>query len=314
MHAAVFVAPREARVEEVKIPEPGERQVRVRLEGCGVCGSNLAPWEGRPWFKYPFAPGAPGHEGWGHVEALGPNTTRVSVGDRVALLSYNAFAEYDIAAEDALVPLPTKLQGGPFPGEPLGCAVNVFNRCDIRPGQLVAVVGIGFLGALLTSLAARAGARVIAVSRRPFALEIARTFGAAETVPFAGALESVLKLTDGLGCKRVIEAVGHQSSLDLASELTRERGRLVIAGYHQDGLRSVNMQQWNWRGIDVINAHERDPRVYLEGMRAAAGVLARGELDPSPLYTHTFSLDQISHAFTALRDRPSRFMKALIQL
>ena len=48
-----------------------------------------------------------------------------------------------------------------------------------------------------------------------------------------------------------------------------ERGRLVIAGYHQDGPRQVNMQLWNWRGIDVINAHERDPRRYVDGMRAA---------------------------------------------
>ena len=314
MHAAIFAAPTRARIDKVKLPQPGERQVRVRLEGCGVCGSNLAPWEGRPWFKYPFDPGAPGHEGWGYVESLGPNTTRASIGDRVALLSYNAFAEYDIAAEDALVPLPLALKGKPFPGEALGCAMNVFKRCDIRPGQWVAVVGIGFLGALLTGLAARACARVVAISRRPFALDIARTFGATETVTFDGARDAVLKLTDGQGCERVIEAVGNQSSLELASDLTRERGKLIIAGYHQDGLRQVNMQQWNWRGIDVINAHERDPRVYVDGMRAAADAVARGDLDPSPLYTHKFALDRISDAFTALGERPSRFMKALIQL
>src|SRR5688500_12809677 len=124
MQAAIFAAPRQARVDKVKLPEPGDRQVRVRLEGCGVCGSNLPPWEGRPWFKYPFAPGAPGHEGWGYVEALGPNCIHASIGDRVGVLSYNAFAEYDIAAEDALVPLPLQLQGKPFPGEALGCAMN----------------------------------------------------------------------------------------------------------------------------------------------------------------------------------------------
>ena len=314
MHAAVFAAPSQARVEKVKTPEPGERQVRVRLEGCGVCGSNLAPWEGRPWFKYPFAPGAPGHEGWGYVEAVGPNTTRASIGHRVALLSYNAFAECDIAAEDALVPLPIELKGKPFPGEALGGAMTVFRRCDIRPRQFVAIGGSGCLGALLTSLAARACARVIAISRRPFALEVARTFGAIETLQFEGALDAVMKMTDGLGCERVIEAVGNQSSLELATNLTRERGRLIIAGYHQDGLRQVNMQLWNWRGIDVINAHERDPRMYVEGMRAAADAVARGDLDPSLLYTHSFALDQISDAFTALRDRPARFMKALIKL
>jgi hypothetical protein len=55
---------------------------------------------------------------------------------------------------------------------------------------------------------------------------------------------------------------------DLAGELCAERGRLVIAGYHQDGMRQVNVQLWNWRGIDVINAHERDPQAYVDGMRA----------------------------------------------
>ena len=62
MHAAILAAPNQVRLEKVPLPEPGAGQVRVRLEGCGVCGSNLPPWEGRPWFKYPFAPGAPGHD------------------------------------------------------------------------------------------------------------------------------------------------------------------------------------------------------------------------------------------------------------
>ncbi len=63
MRAAVLASPRTFRLEEVPLPTPGPRQVRVRLEGCGVCGSNLVPWEGREWFQYPFAPGAMGHEG-----------------------------------------------------------------------------------------------------------------------------------------------------------------------------------------------------------------------------------------------------------
>src|SRR5215204_2607531 len=101
MEAAVITGPLEARVERVPLPEPGSHEVRVRLEGCGICGSNLPPWEGRPWFRYPFAPGAPGHEGWGIVDAIGSQTTRVKTGDRVALLSYRAFSEYDVAPEDA---------------------------------------------------------------------------------------------------------------------------------------------------------------------------------------------------------------------
>ena len=69
----------------------------------------------------------------------------------------------------------------------------------------------------------------------------------------------------------MIEAVGKQWPLDLAAELTREGGRLVIAGYHQDGPRQVNMQLWNWRGFDVANAHERDPQVAVRGHARGGG-------------------------------------------
>jgi threonine dehydrogenase-like Zn-dependent dehydrogenase len=74
------------------------------------------------------------------------------------------------------------------------------------------------------------------------------------------------------------------------------------------------MQLWNWRGLDVINAHERDPQVYLNGMRAAVDAVALGSLDPSPLYTHRFPLDRLGEALAATRDRPDGFMKALVTL
>src|SRR5215204_4906748 len=97
MRAAVIVAPGKVQLRKVPKPEPGEHEVRVRLEGCGVCGSNLAAWEGRPWFNYPFAPGEPGHEGWGSIDAVGRNVREWKAGDRVALLSYRAYADYDVA-------------------------------------------------------------------------------------------------------------------------------------------------------------------------------------------------------------------------
>jgi D-arabinose 1-dehydrogenase-like Zn-dependent alcohol dehydrogenase len=181
MLAAVITAPGEVRCENGPIPQPRNGEVRVQLEGCGVCGSNLAPWEGRPWFNYPLAPGELGHEGWGIVDEIGANVSQISVGDHVALLSYRAYAEYDIAPETSVVRLPRELDGQPFPGEALGCAMNVFRRADIFPGQTVGIVGIGFLGAVLTALCSNAGANVIAISRRTFALEIARKMGATET-------------------------------------------------------------------------------------------------------------------------------------
>jgi threonine dehydrogenase-like Zn-dependent dehydrogenase len=315
MRASVIVAPGEARVMRVEPPEPAAGQVLLELEGSGVCASSLPLWEGRSWFEYPQAPGAPGHEGWGRVAAVGEGVMNVRPGDRVAALTYRAHAEYDVADAQALVRLPPSLDAAAVPGEPLGCAVNIFRRSAIEAGHTVAIVGIGFLGTLLTRLASHAGARVIAISRRPFALELARAHGAAETVlmdEHSRILEDVKRLTGGAWCERVIEAVGLQWPLDLAGELTAVRGRLVIAGYHQDGLRQVNLQLWNWRGIDVVNAHERDPRAYVEGIREAVELMERGVLDPAPLYTHRLPLERLDEALELTRTRPDGFLKALV--
>lgn len=316
MRAAVIVDPRAVRLEERPIPDPGPQQVRVRLEGCGVCGSNLPPWEGREWFEYPMEAGSPGHEGWGTVDAVGSEVGDLEPGERVAMLSYNAFAEYDLADCASVVRLPDSLRAHPFPGEPLGCAMNVYRRAEIKAGQTVAIIGIGFLGALLTQLVSRAGARVVAISRRPYSLDVGRESGADEMIPMEDhgeIIDRVRDLTDGAMCERVIEAVGLQWPLDLAGELTAERGRLVVAGYHQDGARQVNMQLWNWRGIDVINAHERETAVYVRGMQDAVRAVERGELDPYPLFTHTLPADQISDGLNLLAERPDGFVKALIQ-
>ena len=315
MRAAVLTGPGQMTVERVPLPEPGPGQVRVKLEGCGVCASNLTPWAGPEWMQFPTRPGDLGHEGWGTIEALGEGVTGLAVGERVAALSYKSYAEYDIAEADAVVKLPPQLAGKPFPGEPLGCAFNIFRRADIQAGQTVAIVGIGFLGAILTRLATDAGARVIAISRREESLQVARDMGATETIPMhdhSAIIERVKELTAGHFCERVIEAVGKQWPLDLAGELTAERGKLIVAGYHQDGPRQVNMWLWNWRGIDVINAHERDPQAYIAGIREAVDAVASGRLDPSQLYTHSYPLDRLSEALDATRDRPGNFVKALV--
>ena len=313
--AAVITGPGRLRIESRPAPDPGPGQVRLRLEGCGVCASNLTPWAGPEWMRFPTEPGGLGHEGWGVVDALGAGVEGLNIGDRVAALSQHAYAEYDLADADMVVRLPPELAGRPFPGEPLGCAMNIFRRAQIEEGQAVAIVGVGFLGAVLTRLATDAGAQVIAISRRPFALEVARRMGATETIAMqdhAAIVERVRELTDGRFCPRVIEAVGKQWPLDLAAELTAEGGRLVVAGYHQDGPRQVNMQLWNWRGFDVINAHERDPAVCMQGLREAVDAVAFGRLDPTDLYTHTYPLERLGEALDATRDRPDGFLKALV--
>jgi len=315
MDAATVVAPGRIRMDQLPLPLPGPGQVRVKLEGCGVCASNLGPWAGPEWMEFPLEPGTLGHEGWGHVDLVGEGVEGLTVGDRVAALSYKSYAGYDLCEADTCVKLPDALSGQPFPGEPLGCAMNIFARAGIEAGQTVAIIGIGFLGALLTRLASQAGAHVIAISRRASSLDLARSQGATATIAMEdhhAIIERVKDITDGRFCDCVIEAVGKQWPLDLAAELTAERGRLVVAGYHQDGPRQVNMWLWNWRGIDVINAHERDPKAYAAGIRAAVAAVQSGVIDPRPLYTHIYPLERLDEALDATRDKPEGFVKALI--
>ncbi|HEX7706735.1 MAG TPA: zinc-binding dehydrogenase [Thermoanaerobaculia bacterium] len=316
MKAAVIAGSRRLEiVRTITLPEPRANEVRIRVEGCGVCASSLPVWEGRDWFRYPLEAGAPGHEGWGVVAALGDGVDNVRAGDRVAFLSGNAFAEYDIAAAGSLVVLPPELDELLFPGEAIGCAMNIFRRSDIVAGQNVAVIGAGFLGNLLIQLAKHAGARVIAISRRDSALELARTSGADETIPMKDHGEitgRVRELTGNRGADRVIECVGSQWPLDIANDIIAERGRLVIAGYHQDGPRQVNMQNWNWLGIDVVNAHEREPGNYVRGMQDAVDAVLSGRIDPAPLLTHTFPLEQLDRAMITLAERPDGFIKGMV--
>jgi threonine dehydrogenase-like Zn-dependent dehydrogenase len=257
----------------------------VQLEGCGVCASSLPLWEGRPWFTYPREPGEPGHEGWGRVVETGAGADALAHGQRVAVLSFHGFAELELVPADACVPLPRELDDLPFPGEAFGCAFNVAERARIEPGQRVAIVGMGFLGSSVAAICRHLGAEVVPVPR---AAEVAGPF------------------------ERVIEAAGTQASLDTASQLVAEGGLLVIAGYHQDGPRTVDLQSWNWRGIDIVNAHERSPARQRAGVAGAARLAAAGVLDVERLCTHVFPPHRLAEAFEAARVRPTGFVKALV--
>jgi threonine dehydrogenase-like Zn-dependent dehydrogenase len=317
MIAAVLTKPGEIDLQEVATPQITDDQVLIKVEGCGICTSSIPLWEGREWFQYPIQAGSPGHEGWGFVEAVGSKISTVKEGDRVGFLSNNAFAEYDVVKEDSFVKLPENFNGKPFPAEPLGCAMNIFERSSISKGDTVAIIGIGFLGAILCQLAKHAGAKVIAISRREFSLDFARKYKADEVVPLTETWEvanKVAELTGNAFCSRVIEATGKQEAIDIATEIVAEGGKMIIAGYHQDGYRQVNMQKWNWKGIDVINAHERKQERYLHGMKNAVEAVANGVLDPSLLYTDILSLSELNKGFEKTSSRPDGFMKALIKM
>src|ERR1044071_10376105 len=97
-NVAIMSGPGRIELKMLEFREPAAGELRVQIAGCGVCASNLPIWEGKPWFEYPFEPGAPGHEAWGRVDKIGEGVRDFAPGDRVAMLSSHAFAEYDFAS------------------------------------------------------------------------------------------------------------------------------------------------------------------------------------------------------------------------
>jgi threonine dehydrogenase-like Zn-dependent dehydrogenase len=314
MRALQVLNARSAQVVRDAIQEPGSGQVRVALEGSGVCASSVPVWEGRPWFTYPMEPGSPGHEGWGAIEAIGPGVAGLSPGDRVASLGNRAFASHEIVAADQVIPIDGIPDGVPFPGEAFGCAANVARAARISPGARVAVIGVGFLGAVVVRLASTAGAHVVAISRREWALDLAESLGANETIRLGDAAD-VVRIARGpqdIGVDVAIEAIGAQQSLDLAASITREQGRIVIAGYHQDGPRTIDLQLWNWRAFEIVNAHWRSASAYASGLREAVAAVRVGVIQPERFVTHVLPLDRLGDAMTLIRERPDGFLKAVV--
>lgn len=316
--AAVLVRPKQTRVDSFAVTEPGEHQVRVKLEGCGICASHLPVWEGRPWFNYPQEAGAPGHEGWGVVDALGCGVDDLEVGQRVALISGHAYAQYDIASRDCVIQLPEELDDEPFPGEAFARAMNVFELSDIHAGHKVAIVGANFVGLLLTQLASDRGAHVVVVSHRPFALEFADTMDAEETLLAQDDgydAKRALGMNGGCGFDRVIEVAGTQTALDLAGQICADHGVLTIAGDHLSVARR-NLQGLHRHrpGLRVVNAAERSRECCIKGVERAILAALEGRLDPFPLMSHTVSMSSLDLGFRLTHERPEGFVKALVML
>ncbi|MBV8084341.1 MAG: alcohol dehydrogenase catalytic domain-containing protein [Chloroflexi bacterium] len=305
MKALVLSGTRTASLMSVADPVGGEQDVLVRVLACGVCGSDLNAWAGVPGVNFPLGPGAPGHEVWGEVVS-GPS--EFWAGQAVTGLFSCGYAEYAVAPLPQVIAVPSGLSGHVLLGEPLACAMGVVQRAGIRERDSVAVVGFGYLAALIMSLQRPAPRRWLALTRRPSARELALALGA-EAVCDYGEIPG--EAWDSFDV--VVEAAGAQQALDHATWLTRERGRLVIAGYHADGPRAVNMQSWNWKGLDVINAHERDPRVYMRNLGLALDVVERERLEVQRFITHEWPLSRAGEALTAAERHPEGYIKGVVR-
>ncbi|REE86180.1 threonine dehydrogenase-like Zn-dependent dehydrogenase [Paenibacillus taihuensis] len=314
MKAAAIFGPGDVRVMDIEKPEPGPGELLVEVKACGLCSSELGMWVD-PNFKTDD-PIFFGHEVSGNVVAAGAGVSKFAVGDRVTIFTdRGGYAEFVTVPEDWAIKLADHVPYDWALGEPIGCAMNGTSRSGIEVGDTVVLIGIGFMGGLIQQGARLKGAsRIIAVDTRPESFELAQKLGADHVIDAreGNAIQRILELTGGEGADVVIEATGKQGALDMATEAVRIRGRLVIFGYHQGGKRTIDVQAWNWKGLDVINAHERDPQAYLKGIRTGMKLLEAGQLDIAPLLSHYFELKDINHAFLLAKSKPDGFLKAVI--
>ncbi len=309
MLAARLSAPHTVDVVNADLPTLEDGQALVKVLACGVCGSDLNAWKGVEGVEYPLADGAPGHEVWGELAALGSGaaSTAPQPGTRVTGLVQRGYAGHALARADELVAVPPDFGDAIVLGEPLACAANVVRRARVGPEDRVAVVGFGYLAALIARLLFPAGGSWVAISRRAESRALAESLGADASYGFESVPDD---LWDSFPV--VIEVAGVQQTLDYATWLTAVGGRLVVAGYHADGPRTVNMQSWNWKGIDVINAHERRPEAYLRGLDDGLRAVREHRLDLSALITHRWPLAQLGEALDWAARRPPGYVKGVV--
>ncbi len=269
MKAAVLYQPGEIKVVEMQEPEPGAGEVLIRIQACGVCGTDHSLFVGGFPATYPVIIG---HEFSGVVAAIGPGVKNVSLGDRVTVdpnrvcrrceycrmgsehlcenLSsmgvhiHGADAEYCVMPESNVYQIPDSVsfEEAAFT-EPLACAIHGLELAHVRQGDTVLVLGAGGMGNLITQLASQAGAAQVIVSepiqfRRGKALEN----GATRVIdPFNQDVDAELRKIRRIGADVVFEVAGNLKLQAAAVYYARRGGQVVWFGCSpSDGKIEVN--------------------------------------------------------------------------
>jgi propanol-preferring alcohol dehydrogenase len=249
---------------DVDIPEPGPGQVRVKVHACGVCHSDSVTVMGAMGNDFPRAPG---HEVAGEVDAVGDGVKAWSIGDRVGVgwfggccfvcepcrrgdfiscengqvagISYDGgYAEYMVAPAEALARIPDDL--GDVDAAPLLCAgittFNALRRSVARPGDLVAVLGVGGLGHLGIQYAAKMGFEVVAIARGAEKGPLAKELGAHHYID-STASDAAEELSKLGGAQVVLATVTVPDAMTPTLAALKPRGQLVVVGASADPLK-----------------------------------------------------------------------------
>jgi D-arabinose 1-dehydrogenase-like Zn-dependent alcohol dehydrogenase len=329
---AVVVSKANAPFEVVErdVPEPGAGQVRIKVEACGVCHSDAFVKSGG--FPGLALPRVPGHEIAGHVDAIGPGVTQWKVGDWVGVgwhgghcfqcnacrkglfincekaqitgISYDGgYAEYSVVRSEAVARLPAALSA--VEAGPLLCAgvttYNALRNAGLRPGDTVAVQGIGGLGHLGIQYAAKMGFRTVALSRGADKEALARELGAHEYVDTAkvAAAEGLQKLG---GADVVLAAAPNAEAMASVVDGLKSRGTLLVVAAPFDPLQVSVMGLLSGKRIQGWPSGSAMDSEDAANFSALTGVRPR---------TETFKLEQAEQAFARVMENKVRFRAVL---
>jgi 2-desacetyl-2-hydroxyethyl bacteriochlorophyllide A dehydrogenase len=329
MRAVTFQAPGEVRLEERPEPELLARDdAIVRIEATGICGSDLHIYHGRVKIEPGFTIG---HEFVGTVVAAGDDVTRAAAGDRVLGCYHSAcgtcffclrgiyhkcdsmrtFGHGEVLgslqgtqADFALVPNANltlrKVPAGVgddvalFAGDVMGTGYHAVIESGVKPGDSLAVLGLGPVGLCAVQVALASGAGpVFAIDTVSQRLEVAREFGAIPVHLTEEQPRDVIKqATDGRGVDAVVDAVGHPDALDTAIRLARKAGTVVAIGVYAEPCQ-VHMGLVWIKALTLKSGHAN----VIGHVDRVLGMLASGSLDPTRLVTHHMPLDDAPEAY-----------------
>ena len=330
--AQVSSAGADFQIVEREIPEPGTGQVRIEVQACGVCHSDVFTKEGS-WPGIQF-PRVPGHEVVGIIDELGAGVSGWTKGQRVGVgwhgghdgtclqcrrgdfahcqnrqvpgISYDGgYQEYMIAPTEALVPLSDTLSDAE--AAPLLCAgittYDALRHSGALPGDLVAVLGVGGLGHLAIQFAAKAGYDVAAIGRGPENAALAKKLGASTYIDSAST--SASKELQKLGGAKVILATAPSSKA--MSELIDglgPNGRLMVVGASSDPIEVTPLQLIP--GSRVIQG-------YYSGTPAdSEDTLRFAELTGVRPMIETYPLEKAAEAYARMMSGKAQFRVVLI--
>ncbi|HWH12331.1 MAG TPA: alcohol dehydrogenase [Solirubrobacteraceae bacterium] len=317
---------------ERKIPEPGRGQARVRVEACGVCHSDsLAKDGGFPGVTYPVIPG---HEVAGVVDALGEGVEGWEVGQRVGVGWFGGncghcescrrgdfiwcvnssipgitmdggYADYIVVSSTALAMIPDDLSAAD--AAPLLCAgVTTFNALRLsgaRPGDLVAILGVGGLGHLGVQFAARQGFETVAIARGRDKEPLARKLGAHHYID-STTDDVAARLLELGGASVVLATVTSADAMTATFGGLGPRGKLIIVGASMDPLTISPMEFIG--GGKTISGHASGTSM------DSQDTLAFSALSGVRPMIETLPLEQAAEAYDRMMSGDARFRMVLL--